>query len=224
MMLLITDILCGGIAMNQKVGKAGAVITGLSVLSFAVSMIVGLFTDTLFASCLSSIFIAVGFIPFMCALAAVNQNEERKAVGFAGIAFSVVYAVIVFLVYYAECTTVRMNPALSEEALSIISYGYLGSLFFNYDLLGYAFMGLSTFLMAFSVQPLNKADRALRIMLWIHGIFFLSCLIVPMLPVFHKGTGNLAGTILLETWCAYFLPVCILGYRYFSKGSGLRHN
>ena len=41
--------------MNQTVGKTGAAITGLAVLSFAVSMIVRLFDDSIgtFPSCLS---------------------------------------------------------------------------------------------------------------------------------------------------------------------------
>lgn len=200
---------------NGTFGKAGAVITGLAVLSFSVSMIFGLFYNAIFASCLSSIFIAIGFVFFIVSIFACNKNPERKAVGLAGIAFAVIYAVIIFLVYYAECTTVRMNGTLSEETLSIISYGYLGSLFFNYDLLGYAFMGLSTFLIAFTLEPESKGDKALRGMLWGHGIFFLSCLIVPMFPVFTSGASNIPGTILLEIWCAYFLPVCILGYKYF---------
>lgn len=203
--------------MNQNVGKTGAAITGLAVLSFAVSMIVRLFDDSIgtFPSCLSSFFIAIGFVVFICSILAVNNRPGNKAIGIAGISFAGIYAVIIFLVYFAEITTVRMNNTLSEEALSIISYGYTGSLFFNYDLLGYAMMALSTFLSAFAVIPKDKGDKALRLLLWIHGVFFLSCLIVPMFPVFKASASILPGTILLEIWCAYFLPICILGFRYF---------
>lgn len=204
--------------MNRTVGKIGAAVTGIAVLAFALSMIVGLFIKgSTFASCFSSIFIAIGFIPFMCSIFAINNKDDTKAVGFTGMAFAAIYGVIIFLVYYSECTTVRMNSYLSKEALSIISYGYIGSLFFNYDLLGYAFMALSTFLIAFTVKPENKTDRILRLMLWIHGIFFISCLIVPMFPVFKADTSSITGIILLETWCLYFLPVCILGFKYFQK-------
>ena len=153
----------------------------------------------------------------MVSLFAVNDDVDKRAVGLSGIAFAAVYAVIIFLVYFAECTTVRLNTALSSETLSIISYGYIGSLFFNYDLLGYGFMGLSTFLIGFTVKADDKASKALRLLLLIHGVFFFSCLIVPMFPVFKAGTSNVPGTILLETWCLYFLPVCILGYKYFSR-------
>ncbi len=199
--------------MNSLVGKIGAAVTGTAIVAFALSMLWG----TLFTSCLSSMFIAIGFLPFVSSMVAVNKDPEKKAAGLTAIAFSVVYAVIIFLVYFAECTTVRMNGALSEEALSIISFGRTGSLFFNYDLLGYGFMGLSTFLVAFTVEPKTKGDAILRMLLWIHGIFFFSGLIMPMFPLFTPGTSGAIGVLLLEFWCLYFLPICILGYKYFTK-------
>lgn len=200
---------------NIVLGKIGSAVTGLSVLSFAISMIFGLFQNTIFASCLSSIFIAIGFIPFMAALNA-GSDKENKACGTVAMCFASIYAVLVFIVYYSECTTVRMNTDLSKEALSIISYGHLGSLFFNYDLLGYAFMALSTFFTGLNIKASDKKSKWLKALLMIHGIFFISCLFVPMFPVFTSGTDSLIGTILLEVWCIYFLPICILGYKYFS--------
>jgi hypothetical protein len=198
-------------------GKIGAFVTGLAVLSFAVSMIFGVFYNTIFASCLTSMFIAIGFIPLMVSLFSKDKSAENKAVGLTGIVFAAIYGVIIFLVYYAEITTVRMNSTLSDEALSIISFGNVGSLFFNYDLLGYAFMGLSTFLIGFCIDPKCKNDKILRGLLWGHGIFFVFCLFVPLFPVFTKGSSDVVGIILLEIWCAYFLPICILGYRYFKN-------
>ena len=202
--------------LNQTFGKIGAGITGTSVLLFAISMIVRLVINDvgIFLSCLSSLFIAIGFVIFICSIISVNNETEHRAVGISSMAFAVIYAVIIFLVYYAEITTVRMND-LSKEVLTIISYGQIGSLFFNYDLLGYAMMALSTFLAAFAVEPKDKGDRVFRLLLWIHGVFFISCLIVPIFPVFKAGTSIIPGTILLEIWCAYFLPLCLLGFRYF---------
>ncbi len=201
--------------MNHRMGKISAVITGAAVLAFAVSMIFG----SLFTSCLSSMFIALGFMPFVCGLAAVCPGQDRKGVGHTAIGFAAAYLVIILLVYFAEITTVRMNASLSTEALAIISYGHVGSLFFNYDLLGYGLMALSTFCIAFTVRPQDRGDKALRALLMIHGVFFVSGLIVPMLPVFTENAagGDMMGTLILECWCAYFLPVCILGYRYFTK-------
>ncbi len=203
--------------MNKTFGKISSIITGLAVLSFAISMIIGLFFNTLFLSCLSSIFIAIGFVGFMISIYSINEDKEKKSIALTGIAFSIIYATIVFLVYYSECTTIRLNSNLSEETLSIISYGKTGSLFFNYDLLGYAFMALSTFLISFTIKNTEvKSNKVLKYMLLIHGIFFFACLIMPMFPIFTAGTSSIFGTVVLEVWCLYFLPICILGNKYFS--------
>lgn len=200
---------------NTTLGKIGSAVTGLAVLSFAISMIFGLFLNWIFVSCLSSIFIAIGFIPFMAALNE-NNDKQNKSCGVVAMCFASIYAVLVFIVYYAECTTVHMNTGLSEEVLSIISYGNTGSLFFNYDLLGYAFMALSTFFTGLNIKAVDKKSKCLKILLMVHGIFFVSCFFVPMFPVFTSGTDDIFGTILLEVWCIYFLPICILGYKCFS--------
>ncbi|MFT8871999.1 MAG: hypothetical protein ABF868_06870 [Sporolactobacillus sp.] len=200
--------------MTDIIGKTGALLTGSAIFIFAVSMIIGLFTDTLFASCFASLFIAIGYLLFVSALAALSVPEKRAAAG-AAFAFALVYAVLVALVYYAQLTTVHLHPSLSGDVLDIISYGRSGSLFFNYDLLGYAFMGLSTFFAAFALEPRDRGDKVLRTLLAIHGLFFFSCLIVPLFPVFTPGASIIPGTILLECWCAYFLPIMALGLRYF---------
>ncbi len=126
------------------------------------------------------IFIALGFVPFMASIAAQNSRPERRAAGYAGLAFLVMYAVIIALVYYAQLTSVRMDGALGEETPSIINYGRAGSLFFNYDLLGYGFMALCTFFFAFTVEPKDNGDKVFRGLLWGHGAFFLPCLVMLM--------------------------------------------
>jgi len=205
---------------NNVAGKISAAVMGGSVSVFAlallVSLLTGLHTEQL--SYFVCIFIAVGYVVFAAAVVACNKDKQLLAVGFAGIAFAVVYAVLIFLVYYAMLTTVRMNDSLSEETLSIINYERLGSLFFNYDLLGYGFMGLSTFFLGFLVRGKSKSRKALRMLLWVHGVFFLTCLIMPMFPIFTPGMagGEVIGTLVLLVWCSYFLPVCILGWKYFA--------
>lgn len=202
---------------DRTIGKIGAGVTGLATLAFAVSMIYGLFADALFACCFSSIFIALGFILFMSALN--NKDAERKAAGNACLVCAAIYAVFVLIAYFAECTTINLHPELGEDVRKIIDYGSTGSLFFNYDLLGYAFMALSTFFGGSLVDKSKNCGKPLAIMLKIHGVFFLSCLFVPMFPVFTGGSGDAAaGTILLEIWCLYFMPICFFGYRYFGDG------
>lgn len=204
---------------NQSIGKASAFLTGVSVLAFAASLIAGFFCDSLFACCFSSMLIALGFVPFMAALNACNSNPSHRACSIAAMCFATVYAVLVFLVYYAQCTSVRLNSGLSEEALSLISYGHLGSLFFNYDLLGYAFMALSTFLTGCILPSVDRSSRILKALLMLHGIFFISCFLVPLFPVFTPNTNSTVGSLLLLAWCAYFLPICVIGFRYFDHAS-----
>jgi hypothetical protein len=206
---------------NNKLGKIGSIVTGISVSAFALAMIAGLGTTiNMSAVCyFSCIFIAVGYIMFATAFTAPDKDKPITAAGLAGLLFAIIYAILVIIVYYAMLTTVRMNDTLGKETLSIISYEHLGSLFFNYDLLGYGFMGLSTFFIGFTITPNNKSESALRLLLWIHGIFFLSCLLMPMFPLFTPDMegGDIIGTLVLLVWCMYFLPVCILGWNFFKR-------
>lgn len=203
--------------MNRKIGKIGALLMGISVLIFALSMIFSLISKNnwAFLSYFSCMFLAIGYIIFVCSIYSLNKSNEKKSPALIGVAFGIVYSIFIFIVYYSQCTTVNLNTNLSSETLSIIDYSKLGSLFFNYDLLGYGFLALSTFFIAFAVDTSNNKNKVLQKLLMIHGIFFPSCFIVPMFPVFTANTGNLPGTILLEFWCAYFSPICILGYKYF---------
>lgn len=66
---------------NRVVGIIGSAICGVSVLCFAVSMIVGIFVNTLFLSCFASMFIALGFMLFMCAVSGSNKDNEKRACG-----------------------------------------------------------------------------------------------------------------------------------------------
>jgi hypothetical protein len=133
-------------------------------------------------------------------------------------AFAVIYAVLIFLVYFAQTTSVRLG-GLSEQAQSILDFKR-GGLIFNYDLLGYGMMALSTFFMGLSVQADSKADKWMKALMMIHGVFFFGCFIMPMTGVFIRmsdGKTNIGYVVALLAWCAYFLPVGILAYRHFGK-------
>jgi len=199
--------------MNRKIGMLSSLVTLLAVAAFALSMLVG--SDP--GSYISSMFIAWGFVPMACAFAALAK-EEARAAALAGVAFAAVYGVLIAVVYFAQLTAVRLSP-LSEEALSILDYKRFG-LFFSLDLLGYAFMALSTFFLGLAVCPNGRADRWLKNLLMIHGAFAVACVALPVLGLFKPGMagGDLVGVLVLEFWCAYFLPVCTLAYRHFKRG------
>lgn len=196
--------------MNRKIGTVCSAINIIAVGCFALSMLIG----NNFISYFSSMFIALSFVPMMCAYAYFSE-QKRKLAGYVSSAFAVMYAVIILLVYFAQVTTVRLDN-LTQQTSEILDFQQFG-LFFSYDLLGYSLMALSTFFAGLTVKTETKKDRWLKGLLLIHGIFFFSCLIAPVLGIFEAGNESWIGIALLEFWCVYFLPISILSYLHFSK-------
>lgn len=199
---------------NKKTAVVSSIVNVIAVAGFAVSMLVSI--D--FCSYLFSIFIAFSFVTMMCCYS-FYADSSRKIPGICAAVFSAIYAAIIFIVYFAQLTTVRYSE-LSEQAAMLLDFSRFG-LIFNYDLLGYAIMGLSTFFAGLTVIPNSKADKWTKYLLMIHGVFFFSCLIVPMLGVFNNlkadGSDSMTGVILLEFWCVYFIPTGILSALHFSR-------
>lgn len=110
-----------------------------------------------------------------------ESSEDRRVAANIGMIFSAVYAMFILLVYFAQTTTVQLG-GLSEQALTILDFKR-GGLIFNYDLLGYGMMALSTFFIGLSVQAESKADKWMKKLMIIHGIFFVGCFIMPMIFV-----------------------------------------
>ena len=198
--------------MNRKIGMAGSLINALTVLAFAVCMLIHWNFGSFFVCILLS-------FSFICMVAALYTEcpEDRKAAGRAAMVFSAVYATLIVIVYYTQCTTV-MNENLGEAASRILDYKYLG-LMFNLDILGYGIMALSTFFIGLTIVSKNKIDKVLKILLIGHGIFFPPCLIMPMTGMFlgSHGSTSSGGVIALEIWCLYFLPIGILSYLHFKE-------
>ena len=196
--------------MNRKIGMIGSLINALTVLGFAVFLLMG-FKFGYFCIC---IFLSLSFI---CMIAAFDAEctEENKVAGKVAVILAAIYATYIMLVYFTQCTTVQ-NETLSGDVLKVLDYSYL-SLMFNIDLLGYGIMALSTFFIGLTLNVKNKKDKALKILLLVHGVFFLSCLIMPMTGMFVGGGGSSSngGVLALEVWCIYFLPISILSWMHF---------
>ena len=200
--------------MNKLIPKIGAAIVTITVFLFAVFLIV----DFPFGYYLVCMFLPIGYI-IMAAGFHHESPEGQRVSANIGMIFSAIYAVLIFLVYFAQTTTVRLEN-LNEQAANLLDYGQ-GGLLFNYDLLGYGMMALSTFFIGLSIKAESKPDKWLKYLMMIHGVFFISCFIMPMTGAFtNMGTGDngSGGTIALLFWCAYFLPIGILSYRHFGKG------
>ena len=197
--------------MNRIIARTGAAVVTVTVFLFAVCIL----ARFNFGSYLVCMFLPIGFI---LTAAGFHQEsaEETKTASAAGLAFAAVYAVLILLVYYAQTTTVRLEE-MTEQAARVLDY-QKGGLLFNYDLLGYGMMALSTFFTGLSIRAENKPDLWLKRLMMIHGVFFLSCFFMPMTGMFTsmaEGKGGNGGGIALLFWCLYFIPVGVLSWRHF---------
>ena len=198
--------------MNKTVPGIGAAVVAVTVFLFAVCLI----TDFTFGSYIVCMFLPIGYI-MMAAGFHHESPDNRKTVSMIGMVLSAVYAVLILLVYFAQTTGVRLG-GLSEGALGILDFRR-GGLIFNYDLLGYGMMALSTFFIGLSFQAGSREEKWLKYLMMIHGIFFIGCFIMPMTGVItgmSNGETSKGGVIALVCWCAYFLPIGVLAYRHFS--------
>ena len=200
--------------LNKIISKVGSSIVTVTVFLFALFLTINFPTGYFFV-CL---ILPIGFIMMTAGI----QNEcegDRKVAANIGLILAAVYATFIMLVYFAQLTTVK-NELLNEQAANLLVFGKFG-LIFNYDLLGYGVMALSTFFTGLSMKPKNKTDKWLRALMLIHGVFYFSCTFMPMTGLFAKissGGDGIGGRLALVVWCVYFLPIGILSFIHFAKG------
>ena len=198
--------------MNKKLGMIGSIINTITVFLFALFLLI----DFKFGYFFVCILLSLSFI-MMIASFENECKEENKVAGKIALILSGVYSTLIMIVYFTQCTSV-INDDLSKETLKVLDYSNMG-LMFNLDLLGYAIMALSTFFIGLTLNVKDKKDKVLKYLLLIHGIFFISCLIMPMTGVFANsgGSNSIGGVIALEIWCLYFLPIGVLSYFHFKN-------
>ena len=198
--------------MNNKIGTIGSLINAVTVLGFAIFIIIGWSFGEFFIC----ILLALSFICMIGALYTECPNE-KKAAGIVAVTFTAVYAVLIVIVYYTQCSTV-VNEQLGKDVDRILNYSHMG-LMFNLDMLGYGVMALATFFIGLTINVKNKKDKALKVLLLLHGGFFPGCFILPMTGLFLKSAGSESsgGAFALVIWCLYFLPIGILSYLHFRE-------
>ncbi|MBR5370996.1 MAG: hypothetical protein IK130_02155 [Oscillospiraceae bacterium] len=199
--------------LNKAVAKIGSAIVTVTVFLFALFLIV----DATYWSFFVCLLLPIGFI-MMTAGLHHECPEDRRTAGTVGMMFAAVYCTLIMIVYFAQITSVA-NEQLGEQAAALINFKKYG-LIFNLDLLGYGMMALSTFFTGLAMRAKNRADKALKLLLMLHGAFFPGCIIMPMTGVFakHSASGNgSGGALALVIWCIYFLPVGILAFRHFGQ-------
>lgn len=99
--------------MNKQLGMYSSIINVVSIAIFAIAMLIG----SNFVSYISSMFIAFSFIPMICSYIHYSAND-KKAVGYTALAFASVYAVFIFIVYFAQVTTVALEN-LNEKGKTL---------------------------------------------------------------------------------------------------------
>ena len=199
--------------MNRTIAKVGSAAVTVTVFLFALFLLV----DYSLGSYFVCIILPVGFIMMTAGLQSECESD-RKVAANIGMVLAAVYAVFIMLVYFTQLTTVN-NEQLNEQASKLLKFNSFG-LIFNFDMLGYGLMALSTFFTGLAMEPKNKADKWLRALMMIHGVFYLSCTFMPMTGMFSKmssGGDGLGGRLALVAWCVYFLPIGILAFVHFGK-------
>ncbi len=199
--------------MNKMISKAGSAIVTVTVFLFAIFLIF----DWSMGSYFVCLILPIGFIIMTAGL----QNEceaDRKVAANIGLILAAVYSTFIMLVYFSQLTTVH-NEQLNEQAAKLLEFDKYG-LIFNYDLLGYGVMALSTFFTGLAIKPKNRADKWLRALLMIHGVFYFSCTFMPITGIFARmssGGDGIGGRLALVIWCVYFLPIGILSFLHFDS-------
>lgn len=198
--------------MDRKLSLWGAGLNLAGVLGFAVCMLTG----PLSLCYLFSIAIAWGLVLMLCGYARYGRPDAKVA-ALCALIFGGMYALCNTVVYYTQLTAVA-SGTLDAQAAQILDYSKYG-LMFSLDLLGYCLMALSTFFAGLTIVPRDRPARWLKGLLMVHGVFALSCFILPLLGVFGPDTqgADWVGVAVLEFWCAYFLPIGVLSLRHFAK-------
>lgn len=141
--------------MNKKIGMIGSLINCLSVIIFAIMMLIRF--D--FGSYFICMILAIGFVMMITAFAQ-ECEKSKKAAAYSALIFAAIYAALILIVYFAQVTSVRLD-GLNRQAAQILDFSQSG-LFFNYDLLGYGMMALATFFIGLTIKVKNKVDMWLK--------------------------------------------------------------
>lgn len=202
--------------MNRKIGFISSIVMSCSVAVFTICLVIALLAQNVFTENLSYGVCAVlswGWVATACVYSCFAQ-KERSAAARIGVAIGVIYAAIISIVYYTQLTVV-LHRSVDEKLLQALSFTSAGSWLFDLDLLGYGLLAVSTFFVGLALRTENKIDKALKLLLMLHGVFCV-CMLVPILPLPATNQGS-SGTVALICWCLFFLPICILSVLHFKR-------
>lgn len=95
--------------MNKAIASIGALIVTISVLLFAICMLISFNFGSYFVCML----LPIGYIMMTSGFCNESDKKHRVAAN-VGMSFATVYTVLIFLVYFAQNTSVRLD-SLDEQ-------------------------------------------------------------------------------------------------------------
>lgn len=169
-----------------KIGFGAAVFTAVFGIAYIIALLAtlaGLLQPPwdMTYQVIPSIFLAPAFLVLMIA---INNYvpEDRKIWSNIGMAFAVMYATIVSMVYFTVLSVVLPNILHgTADKLGILAWE-LGGFLQNVDGLGYGFMSLATLFSAFAFAGKGIETWARRFMI-AHGVIVIGIVGAVFLPV-----------------------------------------
>jgi len=123
-----------------------------------------------------SLLLAPAFVVMMAGLHQMAP-ESGKALSLSGLAFAIIYATLVSLVYFVQLTLVGPRMAAGDmSGIEVLRFVPYRSFLFAVDLLGYSFMSLATLAGAFATPDLRHGRLAA-------GLMLANGLLVPFLAL-----------------------------------------
>lgn len=146
--------------------------------------------------------------------------QEKKSFINCAVAFAIMYAVLVGMVYYTQLSVV-LKGTLNPDQMMIVSDAP-GTVFFFIDMLGYVFLCLATLFMLLAI---DRNYKLFRIFLGIHSVILIPTFLLPFLPISFstsEASGQISGPFILVVWCVIFIPVCLLAANYLRKQRNIK--
>lgn len=161
----------------NTLGFLSALIATMMTCIFALSLFASFWVQTDMVSFVAC-FILAPFFVIMIVCLHYSTPIEKKVWSNIGIVFAVIYAVCILMTYYIQLAVVMNNPrSLSTDILEPFVYSNVGSVMFSIDMLGYAFMALSTLLTAAIFAKNSKLENWIKRFFILHGLLFIPTLL-----------------------------------------------
>lgn len=204
---------------SAAIGQAAGLAIAVETIVFAISLIWEVVLPTGFAAnlgYLASLLIAITVVVMMSCFYS-SAREHTRIFGLLALVSAILYAPFCLSTYFLQLAVIAVNPELSSAVLDVMKFKP-GSPIFALDMMGYAFLSLSTLAAGFALT--EARDKALRVLCFFHGALFVPTIVSPIISgVFLSATGetDTTGNYVLISWCVVFVPIALLFMRYFRE-------